>query len=160
MNHSANKTFSKSLRFLIFFFAPVLVGSTLNGESLYGQTSLFTNALIITGDGEVIERGAMLVEGDAILDVGPVRSVSVPEDTAIIDLEGKTIVPAFIDAHAHLGYQGRTGWGSENYNSENLIDNLQQYAYYGFGTVFSAGSDVADLLWKTQESWNRNRLFG
>tara|TARA_B100000586_G_scaffold58663_1_gene40253 strand:- start:262 stop:1665 length:1404 start_codon:yes stop_codon:yes gene_type:complete len=160
MNHSANKTFSKSVRFIIFFFAPVLVGAALTGESLYGQTSLFTNAFIITGDGEVIERGAMLVEGDAILDVGPVRSVSVPENTAIIDLEGKTIVPAFIDAHAHLGYQGRTGWGSINYNSENLIDNLQQYAYYGFGTVFSAGSDVADLVWKTQESWNRNDYIG
>ena len=160
MNHSANKTFSKSVRFIIFFFAPVLVGAALTGVSLYGQTSLFTNALIITGDGEVIERGAMLVEGDAILDVGPVRSVSVPENTAIIDLEGKTIVPAFIDAHAHLGYQGRTGWGSINYNSENLIDNLQQYAYYGFGTVFSAGSDVADLVWKTQESWNRNDYIG
>ena len=91
MNHSANKTFSKSLRFLIFFFVPVLVGATLNGESLYGQTSLFTNALIITGDGEVIERGAMLVEGDAILDVGPVRSVSVLEDTAISTLKVKLL---------------------------------------------------------------------
>ena len=61
-------------------------------------------------------------------------------------LDGKTIIPALIDAHAHLGYQSVNGWGAQNYNEANLLDNLSQYAYYGFSTVFSAGSDAVALI--------------
>jgi len=61
-------------------------------------------------------------------------------------LNGKTIIPALIDGHAHLGYQSVNSWGAENYNEANLLDNLAQYAYYGFSTVFSAGSDPVALI--------------
>ena len=61
-------------------------------------------------------------------------------------LKGKTIIPALIDAHAHLGYQSVDSWGAQNYNDANLRDNLSQYAYYGFSTVFSAGSDPVALI--------------
>jgi hypothetical protein len=61
-------------------------------------------------------------------------------------LNGKTIIPALIDAHAHLGYQSVSSWGAGNYNEANLLDNLSQYAYYGFSTVFSAGSDPVALI--------------
>ncbi|MDA0896904.1 MAG: amidohydrolase family protein [Proteobacteria bacterium] len=61
-------------------------------------------------------------------------------------LKGKTIIPALIDAHAHLGYQSVNSWGAENYNEANLLDNLSLYAYYGFSTVFSAGSDPVALI--------------
>ena len=54
-------------------------------------------------------------------------------------------MPALIDAHAHLGFQSRQSWGADNYDLENLTDNLEQYAYYGFGAVFSAGSDPAEI---------------
>ena len=61
-------------------------------------------------------------------------------------LKGKTMIPALIDAHAHLGYQSVNSWGAKNYNEANLLDNLSQYAYYGFSTVFSAGSDPVALI--------------
>ena len=66
-------------------------------------------------------------------------------------------MPALIDAHAHLGFQSRQSWGADNYDLENLTDNLEQYAYYGFGAVFSAGSDpveIAQLLTATVRSRN------
>jgi imidazolonepropionase-like amidohydrolase len=55
------------------------------------------------------------------------------------------VIPALIDAHAHLGYEGYTGWGADYYSRANVIDNLERYAYYGFGAVFSAGTDPDDL---------------
>ena len=126
MNYFKLKIVRKSLVFSIFLCVWGSVEVALLGSYLYGQTSLFTNALIITGDGEVIEQGALLIEGDTISSVGLAESIPVPENATVIDLAGKTLIPAFIDAHAHLGYQGRIGWGSDNYSNENLIDNLQQ----------------------------------
>ncbi|SVD32870.1 uncharacterized protein METZ01_LOCUS385724, partial [marine metagenome] len=160
MNYFKLKIVRKFLVFNIFLCVLGSVEVALLGSYLYGQTSLFTNALIITGDGEVIEQGALLIEGDTISSVGLAESIPVPENATVIDLAGKTLIPAFIDAHAHLGYQGRIGWGSDNYSNENLIDNLQQYAYYGFSAVLSAGGDVTDLLTEVQEDWNGNNYIG
>ncbi len=65
----------------------------------------FTNARIITMKGnEVIENGTVLIEGNKITAVGAAGSVSIPREAKIIDASGKTILPGFIDAHAHAGH--------------------------------------------------------
>ncbi len=63
---------------------------------------------IITSDAEdrVIEDGALVLEGDRILDLGPTmeireRLTATPEDTTI-DGRGIGITPGFIDSHVHL----------------------------------------------------------
>ncbi len=62
----------------------------------------FTNARIITMNGdEVIENGTVLVEGNIIKTVGKTSDVRLPAYTDTIDCTGKTIMPGFIDAHAH-----------------------------------------------------------
>ena len=65
-----------------------------------------TGAKIITmsdEDGGIIENGTILIDGDRIKAIGV--DITVPNGTVSVDLEGKTIVPGFIDAHAH-GPQG------------------------------------------------------
>ncbi|MEQ1857801.1 MAG: amidohydrolase family protein [Longimicrobiales bacterium] len=110
-----------------------------------GAMTLFQGARLIIGDGSVIEPGAMLVQGDRIVAIGPVGAVDGPAGLTTVDLTGKTVIPALIDAHAHLGYEATTSWGADHYTRENLIDNLERYAYYGFGAAFSAGSDPDDF---------------
>lgn len=62
----------------------------------------FTNARIITMKGsEVIENGTIVVEGNLIKSVGRSGEVTIPPGTKTIDAGGKTILPGFIDAHAH-----------------------------------------------------------
>lgn len=73
-----------------------------------GLTAL-TNARIIamTGkDGGVIENGVILISGNRIKSIG--EDITVPENAKVVDLEGKTIIPGLIDAHAH-GPQGVDG---------------------------------------------------
>jgi imidazolonepropionase-like amidohydrolase len=114
------------------------------------QSTLFTGARILVGDGSVIEGGALLVEGSTIAAVGTVADIDAPVDANRVDLRGRTVMPTMIDAHAHLGYEGYTSWGAEHYSRETLIDHLDRYAYYGFSAVFSAGSDPDDLSLRLQ----------
>ena len=90
--------------------AGIRLSRTVAAAKLAGRVAL-TGARIVTmagADGGIIEDGTILVEGDRIADVGPRGSVSVPAGTPTIDATGKTIVPGYIDAHAH-GPQGENG---------------------------------------------------
>lgn len=58
-----------------------------------------TNARIVTlNDREVIENGTVLIEGSRIACVGECDASGASET---LDLTGKTIVPGFVDMHAH-----------------------------------------------------------
>jgi imidazolonepropionase-like amidohydrolase/Tol biopolymer transport system component len=73
----------------------------------------FTNATIITMKGdEVITGGTILVENNLIKQIG--KSVRIPEGTKVIDCKGKTIMPGFIDAHAH-GSHFRSGMSPQKH---------------------------------------------
>ena len=59
-------------------------------------------ARIITMRGdEVIGEGDILIENNRIAAVGPSSSMDPPSDAQVMDVRGKTIVPGFIDIHAH-----------------------------------------------------------
>ncbi len=50
----------------------------------------------------VIEDGEIVVTGNRIAALGPRGSVEIPEGAAVFDVGGHTIVPGFVDVHAHL----------------------------------------------------------
>ncbi len=75
-------------------------------------TVALTGARLVTmrgQDGGIIEDGIIVISGDRIVAVGSRASVTVPAGARTIDLAGKTVVPGFIDAHAH-GPQGENGF--------------------------------------------------
>ncbi len=79
----------------------IAVGLTVKADKPTGVIA-FTNARIITmNKDEVIENGNIIIEGNLIKMVGVASSVPVPAGALIVDCKGKTIMPGFIDAHAH-----------------------------------------------------------
>lgn len=58
-------------------------------------------AITMRGD-EVIERSDILVTNNRIAAIGVQGRVPFPAGTRIIDVTGKTIMPGFVDVHAHL----------------------------------------------------------
>ncbi len=79
----------------------------------------FVGARIITMKGdEVIENGTLIVKGNRIWKVGPADAVTVPQKARVFDVTGKTIIPGFIDVHAHLP------------NSSNGISPQQSWPYF------------------------------
>ncbi|HSJ11414.1 MAG TPA: amidohydrolase family protein [Gillisia sp.] len=72
-------------------------------RSIPQGTALIKNARVITMKGkEVIENGDILIENNRIKSVGATGSLSVPQGTREIDAAGKTVIPGFIDTHAHM----------------------------------------------------------
>ena len=64
----------------------------------------FKNARIITMEGDkVIEKGTIIVNQNKIEAIGTSSEVSIPSNTKIYDVSGKTIMPGIVDAHAHIG---------------------------------------------------------
>ena len=115
-----------------------------------GQTTLFEGARLITGDGGApIENSAFIVENTQFTRVGRRGEVALPAGAARVDLTGKTVMPAKVDLHGHIGFQHDTDgtMAKEYYTRENLVDHLQRLAYYGFSAIIGIGDlvDRSDL---------------
>ncbi len=64
----------------------------------------FRGARIITMEGnEVIENGTIVINRNKIEAVGKSSEITIPPGAKVYDVNGKTIMPGFVDAHAHLG---------------------------------------------------------
>lgn len=64
---------------------------------------LFTNARLIDGTGAAPrDNQAVLIDDQRIVAVGPEQSLDVPLDVERYDLQGKTLLPGFIDCHVHI----------------------------------------------------------
>jgi imidazolonepropionase-like amidohydrolase len=113
------------------------------GQVPAGGGILFDGERLIVGDGRVIESAAVLVQNNRIARVGRRGEVPLPPGAARVDLTGKTVMPAIIDPHNHLGYTNqKTGASSkENFTRATIIDHLQRYAYYGVAATMSMGLD-------------------
>lgn len=69
-------------------------------QPLPNQDVLITNATILTGTGERIDQGDILVRNGKIVEIGTDLKVDILKT---IDAEGKWLTPGIIDVHSHLG---------------------------------------------------------
>ncbi len=103
-------------------------------------TVVLRNARVVTMKGdEVIARGDVVVTNHRIAAVGAAGTLTVPAGATELDMTGKTIVPGFVDTHAHL----RAERGS--------IHELQPWAYlanlaYGVTTTRDPQTATTDVL--------------
>ena len=72
---------------------------------------IFTNGKIFTSDSKQLYAQALAVKGNKILAVGTNAAIKKfsSKQTKQIDLQGKTVVPGFNDAHDHLGWYAPIG---------------------------------------------------
>jgi imidazolonepropionase-like amidohydrolase len=106
---------------------------------------IYQGARLIVGDRSApIENGAFVVANGRITAIGRSASVKVPAGAPRVDLTGKTVMPAMINAHVHIGYEGYTSWGAENYTAQNVLDHLQREAFYGIAVTQSVGSSPTE----------------
>ena len=113
----------------------------------YSQSTTvsYEGARLITGDGSpAIESGVFIVRNGRIAAIGSRGAVKAPAGATRVDLTGKTVMPAMIDVHVHIGYEGYTSWGAVNYTPANVLDHLEREAFYGVAATQSVGSSPLD----------------
>ena len=121
----------------------------------------YEGATLITGDGgPPLGGGVLLVDDGKITAAGLAANVTVPEGATIVDLTGKTIMPTMVDLHGHLGFIQDLSFDYANYTRENIIDQLNRYAYYGVGTIVSLGTDPGELAFTIQAEQQAGTLGG
>ena len=76
---------------------------TSSGEAICGDdpsSIALVNGVVLTVDATDSQATSVLIEGSVISAVGD--SIALPEGACVIDLEGRTVVPGFIDSHVHF----------------------------------------------------------
>jgi Tol biopolymer transport system component len=96
-------------------------------------------ARVITMRGdEVIENADVLVRNNRIAGVGRRGQVDVAGDAHVIDVTGMTIVPGFVDTHAHM----RPAWGIHKTQVWPYLANLA----YGVTTTRDPQTSSTDVI--------------
>jgi imidazolonepropionase-like amidohydrolase len=133
-------------RMLPYFLILAAVGLPMAAPSQATRAALwFEGARLIIGDkSPTIESSAFLIEGDSFIWVGKKGERQPPANATRVDLTGKTVIPALIDGHNHIGLiNEKDGSNTKaNYTRDNLIDQLQRYAYYGTAATMSMGLEA------------------
>ncbi|TAL57452.1 MAG: amidohydrolase [Bacteroidetes bacterium] len=83
----------------------IKINLTLTSDKPKG-TLAFKGARIITmnNGSEVIENGTIVITENKIAEIGPASNVQIPSGAKVMDVTGKTILPGFVDVHAHAGH--------------------------------------------------------
>jgi imidazolonepropionase-like amidohydrolase len=125
------------------------------------RATVYEGARLIDGNGgTAIENSAFVVADGRFTEVGRRDLLSVPADAAHVDLSGKTVIPALIDAHAHLGYRKGTTFSADNFTRDNIVDQLNHFAYWGVSGVLSTGTDIGDLIFQIRNATNAPTATG
>ncbi len=93
---------------------------------LNSKKTLLTNCRIVNPYGEIdfVENGSILIEDGIIKDIGHIKSSISVDET--IDLNGKTVLPGMINAHAHLYSALAMGMPFPKGNPTNFTELLEQ----------------------------------
>lgn len=106
-----------------------------------GGVTVIRNARIVTmagADGGVIKNGHIVIRGNRIASVGA-GEAAYPAGARVIDAAGKTVVPGYIDAHAH-GAQAEDGIIPEQ--NHTAIGHLA----LGVTTVHDPSNDAVEIF--------------
>ena len=107
---------------------------------------VYDGARLVDGTGTpAVEAARLVVDDGVITAVGPEEDVESPPGATVVDLTGRTVMPALVNLHGHVGFQRGLTYDAANYTRENIVDHLNRYAYYGVGVIVSLGTDAGDV---------------
>jgi Tol biopolymer transport system component/imidazolonepropionase-like amidohydrolase len=104
-----------------------------------GSFALVGGRIVTMGPAGIIEDGVILVESNRIKAVGSAKDIKVPGGVRIYSIKGRTVIPGFVDTHAH-GAQATLGITPQR----NWVD----YARLSFGvtTVHDPSNDTQGIF--------------
>src|SRR5262245_4328893 len=116
---------------------------------------MFEGARLIDGNGGApIDDSAFVVENGRFTAIGKRGEIAAPRGGNVVSLRGKTVMPALVDTHSHLGYTNVAAGTTvaANYTRDNVLDHLHRYAYYGIAATLSLGLDRGEIPYQLRAS--------
>ncbi len=121
------------------FWVLFLISLSALAQQAGERKILLKNLNLIDGKGGPIQNNTdILIKGDRITAIGKGLKSSGAE---LIDLSGKTVMPAMISAHVHVGVIKGNAQSGTFFTRENLLSQLKKYLDYGVATVQTLGTD-------------------
>ncbi|VAW70378.1 Xaa-Pro dipeptidase [hydrothermal vent metagenome] len=137
----------------VFISMPVLAEETRQLDKI-----LITNVKIFDGKSKKLTpRMSVLVEGNKIAKIG--SDIKAPDGAKVIDANGRTMTPGFIDAHAHIMFQmsiGEAMNSDEYYWAYVATKSAELYLNNGFTTI----RDVAGNSFSLKKAIDRSIVVG
>ncbi|MDG1384292.1 MAG: imidazolonepropionase [Flavobacteriaceae bacterium] len=90
-----------------------------------------------------IKNAFLRIQGDEILDFGPMADVVIQETDEVVDVTGKLILPAWCDSHSHVVYAGD--------RSQEFVDRLKGLSYEAIAARGGGILNSAETLQNTCE---------
>ena len=103
------------------------------------QDLVITNARILDGTGLSLERGSIVIEDGRIVSV--TEGAPATRSSEVVDAQGMTVLPGFIDAHRHIMRGDDDTWFREE-----SVPRMREFLEAGFTTLMSGGGPVPGII--------------
>ena len=105
--------------------------------TISGDTFVITNCTLIDGTGNApVTHAAIVISKGLIVAVGSADSTTIPQNARVVNVNGATVLPGFINAHVHSGFNR---------------ENLRAWAQSGVTTVRDLAGP-SSFAWKKEVS--------
>jgi imidazolonepropionase-like amidohydrolase len=122
-------------------------------QAALAQDLVITNARILDGTGRVIDRGSVVITAGRIASVSA-GTAAAPRGARVIDVQGRTVLPGFTDAHRHIIRGDGALW-----LKEQAAARMQEFLEAGFTTIASAG-DQPEAIQELRRQLQQGALKG
>jgi imidazolonepropionase-like amidohydrolase len=103
------------------------------------QDLVITNARILDGTGLSLERGSIVIEDGRIVSV--TEGAAATRSSEVVDAQGMTVLPGFIDAHRHIMRGDDDTW----FRDESA-PRMREFLEAGFTTLMSGGGPTPGIM--------------
>jgi len=105
----------------------VLTHAQVGYGQLFERATVLENVRVLTGDGQIVERGTLVIKGGRVVGMG--KDVKAPFWSSRLDLSGRTVTPGLIDAWSVLGISRRSTSSDELGRAWDAFDPFNRAAF-------------------------------
>ena len=147
---------SRTTRALVLVLSALLLFALAPHAQTPRRLALVGGMLLTGYEVPPIHHAAVLVEGNTIVQAGPVSDVKIPADATVVDTSGRTMLPGLIETHGHLivlGHGNYATWftwinshGGRQTLMKVMETSAKQLLMAGVTTEVDLGAPLADSL--------------
>ena len=146
--------FRKSFCLAVFYALVLAPAAWPDGNKIAER--IFYNGKIFTGEPEHPYAEAIAIRGDKIVGVGNLPEVTklVSAEAERVNLEGKSLLPGFIDSHSHSVEGGINLISAEVSEDLKSLDDLVAFAAEAKKSGRGMRGDILEILGLPLETWS------